>query len=499
MKRLVLVILSISIGLCSCQNKKSVTHNKNAYEIDSLLNYCFNNYMFNGAILVAQNDKVIYKNAFGYADYTKTKKLTASSVFSLASVSKTFTSTAALLLVERGVLNLDDKLSEFFPDFPNAEKITVYNLITHTAGLPNYLEYGGYFRVEGRPGDFQDSVTNLKVYNYLKSIDTLQFEPGSQRDYSNSGYLMLALVVEKASGKPFHQFIKDEIFIPLLMGNSYVKSEPDLKVQNRAYGFTNFYQPDDDNLMTSGAGGVLSTVEDLYKWHKGLSSASIISKETLNQAYVNTKLNNGSLSQDRTGTWIYGMGWLFRMNETENIAWHDGGLNACSAMFYQDLGRDFTIIILSNKGSTFANHPIYTIRDEIIHILKKEQFSLLKIPISQKMYYLLNHFSTDEAVQECKNLWINDKDKYDFSVNQLNRLGYNFLQPNDFEKAKAVFKLNCEFYPDNANVYDSYAEAFMLNNEYKKAVEFYEKSLDLNPENTNAKNMLQQLSKKMLN
>ena len=364
-----LMYLLILFAFFSCNAQNNNLSKEKNQTIDSLLNELYKNEQFNGTVLVAQNDSIIYKNAFGFSSNSKTKKLKINSVFSLASVSKTFTSTATLLLVERGIISLEDKLSTYFPDFPNGNKITVWNLITHTSGLTNYLEYGGYFRVDGRPGDFQDSVTNAKAYNYLKSIITLRFEPGSRFEYSNSGYLLLALVVEKASGKSFHEFIQEEIFTPLQMNNSYVVSKPNLSIPNRAYGFTENYQPDDDNLLTSGGGGVFSTVKDLYKWHMGLSEGKTISKEILSNAYINPKLNDGSLSQDTKDEWTYGMGWIFRMNTEDSIAWHDGGLNACSAIFYQDFGKDFTIILLSNKGSTHSNHPIYAIKDEIIRIL----------------------------------------------------------------------------------------------------------------------------------
>ena len=492
----VITIIVLFFLIPSCNIMKKEFANQDSQAIDSLVSFCYNNDIFNGTILVAKNDKVIYKNALGYTNYDLKTKLTINSVFSIASVSKTFTSTAILKLQEQGKLNLNDKLSKYFPDFPNAENITIRHLLFHTSGMQNYLVYGGVFRVKDRPGDFIDGVTNVKAFNYLKTIDTLRFQPRERFEYSNSGYLMLSLIVEKASGKAFHQFIKDEIYTPLKMNNSYVISEPNIDIPNRVSGFTNFYTPDDDNLLTTGGGGILTTVEDLYKWHKGLSLAKNISKETQKKAFVNITLNDGSLSHNETDTtWCYGMGWVFRMNEKDSIAFHDGGLNACSAMFYQDLGQDFTIIILSNKGSTNANHAIYTIRDEIIHILKGEQYNFPKVPISLKMYQLLNNFSLRKAVEKCMLLQENKKNKFDFSANQLNRLGYHYLQNKEYVKAKAVFELNIEFYPENANVYDSYAEALMINSENEKAIKYYRKSLRLNPNNENAKNMVQQILK----
>jgi CubicO group peptidase (beta-lactamase class C family) len=488
---MLVLILTIGFSFSSCIKNQEVSSKKE--KIDDLMNYCYENGLFNGTVLIASNDEIIYQNALGFTNYDCKTPLKLNSVFGLASVSKTFTSVAIMMLKEEGKLQYEDKLSKYFPDFPNADKITIWNLLTHTSGVANYLAYGG-FRVEGRPGDFIDGLTNQKAYEYLKKIDTLDFTPGDKYKYSNGGYLLLSLVVEKASGKPFHVFMQNEIFDPLKMENTYVINKPDLHIPNRAYGFTNYKNPDDDNLLTTGGGGIFSTVEDLLKWDKALSSESLISTQTLSKAFEVTVLNDGSLSHNITdSTNGYGMGWVFRITNNNNIVFHDGGLNACVSMFYRDLGRDYTIIILSNKGSTNRNHPIYATHDGIDKIMKGEKIEYPKIPISMKMDGLLKDFSVNEATERCREIWKNKQSQYDFSIDILNSLGYYYLQNNKYEKAKAVFELNIDFYPENANVYDSYAESLMLSGDNENSIRYYKKSLELNPNNENAINMLKRI------
>ena len=489
------LILMVVVGILfsSCTNNQKVSEKKK--KIDNLLNYCYENELFNGTVLVASSDEIIYQNAFGFTNYDCKTPLKLNSVFGLASVSKTFTSVAIMMLKEEGKLQYKDKLSKYFPDYPNADKITIWNLLTHTSGVANYLAYDG-FRVEGHPGDFIDGITNQKAYEYLKTIDTLRFIPGDKFKYSNGGYLLLSLVVEKASGKLFHEFMQNEIFNPLKMENTYVISKPDLHITNRAYGFTNYKNSDDDNLLTTGGGGIFSTVKDLLKWDKALSSESLISKQTLSKAFEVTVLNDGSLSHNITdSTNGYGMGWVFRITKSNNIVFHDGGLNACVSMFYRDLGRDYTIIILSNKGSTNRNHSIYTIHDGIDRIMKGEKIEYPKIPISIKLKSLIDSKGIESAFSQLQEIISSHKSNYNFNVNQLNGLGYYYINNQKLEEAKAVFKLNIELYPENANVYDSYAEALMINSENEKAIKYYRKSLKLNPNNENAKNMVQQILK----
>jgi CubicO group peptidase (beta-lactamase class C family) len=485
------LLVIIGVLFVSCGNKQDL-NDKNK-KLEDLFNYYYENGLFNGAVLIAYEEKVIYKKALGYANFETNTKLSINSVFNIGSVTKQFTSMAIMILKESGKLSFDDKFSTFFPDFPKANKFTIRQLLTHTAGIPNFTVSRRFpeFRVPGRPGDFIDGISQQDVHDFLVELDSLDFEPGERYAYSNSGYVLLSLVVEKVSGIPFRQFLKENIFIPLKMSNSLVWDNSKPEINGKAIGYNDYGDKDDNNLLTAGDGGVYSTIEDMYKWDIGLFENKLVSKETFSEAVEIPHLNNDSPSRVQTdSTWNYGFGWLFRINDKDSIIWHDGGLNGCSAIFYRDLNKRFTIILLSNKGS---NGPLYPIHENILNILNHEHFTFTKIPISIKLKSLIDSLGIESAVSKFNEIKLQNETSYNSDVNQLNRLGYYYINKQKLEEAKFVFQLNMNMYPNDANVYDSYAESLMLSGDNENSIKYYKKSLELNPNNENAINMLKRI------
>jgi CubicO group peptidase (beta-lactamase class C family) len=490
LKYSILIILAAVIGCSATQNEKT-----KGKQISHLMNYCYQNEIFNGTILVADKGKIVFREAFGVTNYDYKTQLNINTMFSLASISKTFTSTAILMLIEDGRLKFSDKLSHFFPSYPNGDKISVYQLLTHTSGVPGYLDFGGYFRVHGRPGDFMDSVTNERAFNYLSSIDTLLFKPGTKFRYSNSGYFLLSQIIEKASGKPYYEFMNESIFQPLNMSNTRVVNDPSFISENRACGFTDFKQPDDDNLLTTGGGGIYSTVDDLFQWDRGLISGRLLTDTMLIKAFMITKLVDGSYRESPTdSTTSYGMGWVFRTTQNDSIVWHDGGLNACTSILYRDLKNDFTIIMLSNKGSSLPIPPIF---DEVVKIMNNEPYSLPDIPISLKLKSLIKEFGIEKAIDSCRVIKKEFANSYIFSPNQLNSLGYYYIGYKEYNIANAVLGLNIEIYPENSNAYDSYAESLYLLGELPDALINYRISVEMNPDNQNGIMMINKIEDKL--
>ena len=163
-----------------------------------------------------ENDKILYTNSFGYANFKTQEKLTAEYAFYLASVSKQFTTMAIMILKEKGSLDYDNSLSDYFPEFPQyAEKVKIKNLMSHTSGIGDHFELGAY----------KPDLTNADVLELLISQDSLNFEPGSKYQYSNGAFVLLALIVENVSGMPYHTFMKENIFTPLGMNNTLVYDE----------------------------------------------------------------------------------------------------------------------------------------------------------------------------------------------------------------------------------------------------------------------------------
>lgn len=264
-KLLVLLPSTFSIIL-SIFNQSCIVDNK-AKKIDKLMTYCYENDMFNGTVLVASDGEVVYKNALGYANFHDMEELKPISVFCIGSIGKQFTSMAIMMLKEQEKLDYEDRLSDYFPEFQDyADKITIRHLLNHTSGIPDWMDCSE-FRV--RPGDFKDDITNKDVFEFLVQIDSLQFMPGEKYSYSSSGYVLLAMIVEKVSGEPFYKFMKKNIFDPLDMKNTLVWNETKPEIPNKTIGYNQFGEKDDYNILTMGAGSIYSTIEDLYKWDQG--------------------------------------------------------------------------------------------------------------------------------------------------------------------------------------------------------------------------------------
>ncbi|MBI9067602.1 MAG: serine hydrolase [Salinivirgaceae bacterium] len=488
-KNLILVALVASF-LSACNNKDIEKENNKVEKIEALIKYHHERDGFNGAVLVAQNGQVIYKNALGYENFEDQKKLSTNSVFNIGSVTKQFTAMAIMILKEQGKLSYDDSFSRFYPEFHNAQNFTLRHLLSHTAGVPNYTISSRFpeFRVPGRPGDFLDDITDQDIFDFFKDSDSFDFEAGERCSYSNTGYVLLSLVVENVSGIPFHQFLEKNIFTPLEMNNTLVWNNTKPEIPNKTTGYNEYGDKDDYNILTGGPGGIYTTVEDLFKWDQALYSEKLVTKETLNEALTPGKLKDGSIIKLRPeSTSSYGFGWLIQKDSVNNIVSHDGGFNGFSAILYRDLKNKNTIILLSNKGT---NGPLYPIQENIIKILNCEEYINSLMPIRVKFKSMIDSMGIMEAIKQFNKIRSLPNSGYSFDVNQLNALGYYYLNNQDIEKSLAIFKINTELFPNDANVFDSYAESLMISGDYQDAILFYKKSLELNPNNENAKNML---------
>lgn len=213
--------------------------NSKTEKIDELLSYCHERGMFNGCALIAEHGNKIYSKALGYIDYETREKLNTDTSFYIGSIAKQFTAMAIMMLKEQKKLKYDDRLSNYFPEFPSyAEKITVRHLLTHTAGIANYTEFD----------IIKTGLTNREVFNFLVSREKLDFEPGTKNSYSNGGYVLLAMIVEKVSGMSYPDFLKKRIFSPLKMDRAEVFNESSQPISNRAVGFTIYGDKNDYDL-----------------------------------------------------------------------------------------------------------------------------------------------------------------------------------------------------------------------------------------------------------
>ena len=313
------------------------------HKLDSLLKRINKRHDFHGAVLVAKNEKIVYSNQIGTADFKKKTLLNKESVFQLASVSKQFTAAAIMLLNERNQIKLTDTVNRYFPEFPY-KAVTIKNLLNHTAGLPKY------FWVAEHKWQQEKAPTNSEMMEFLESTDVKRyFKPGRNFDYSNTGYFVLASIVEKISGTSFSSFLKKNIFEPLQMNHSYVYSfENDSIRENqldgyRLYrGWRHVKVPSTVNDAIVGDKNVYTTVEDLFKWTKGLNSGNFLTKESLALMY--------SKGESVYGRKIpYGFG--FRIDtKGENSIYHYGKWNGFSTGLTTYLEDNLVVIVLEHTS-----------------------------------------------------------------------------------------------------------------------------------------------------
>ncbi len=327
----------------------SVTQNV-SIKIDSVLKRIHKRQDFNGSILVAKNGKLIFSSEYGYADFSKKTKIDKSSTFQLASVSKQFTATAILILYEKGLIGLDDKVVKYFVDFPY-EDITIKHLLNHTSGLPKYFWLAEHEWKNNKPPTNSEMIEMMAEYKL-----PLFFKPGSRFDYSNTGYFVLASIIEKISEKNYGDFLKTNIFEPLQMNNSYVyRFEQDLVNDNQLSGYRLYRRwkhikiPATVNDAIVGDKNVYSTAEDLLKWINGLNSGKIISKNTLQEMY--------SKGETKYGRKIpYGYGFRINDKSSEKIIYHNGKWNGFSTSIKQYTDSDLVIITLEHSNYNSLNY-----------------------------------------------------------------------------------------------------------------------------------------------
>ena len=289
-----------------------------------------------GACVLAIDDgQIVFEHASGLADIDAETSCTPQTNFRVASVSKQFTATAVMLLVDRGKLSLDDKLTKFFPGFPDyGDKITVKQLLTHTSGMPAY---------EGLiPPGTTLQLDDYDVLHLLMDTKSPKFAPGEKFEYSNSGYTLLGLIVEQVSRKPFHDFMASEIFRPLGMEHSVLYQRGLNEISNRAYGHAK--QGDkwirSDQSLTSavrGDGGVYTSLQDYRKWLAGIDDQKLLSKESYEAMF------SPQVKTDRDGS-HYGYGWFLDEYRGEPRIHHNGethGFRAVRSALSQTGSCDF--------------------------------------------------------------------------------------------------------------------------------------------------------------
>lgn len=479
---------------------------QNAQRLDSLFTALDTASHFNGNVLVAQGDRVVYARSVGVAQMNKRKKNTIRSAFQIGSVSKTFTSLAILQLAEKGRLRLDDSVQRFFPDFPY-HKLTLRHLLSHTSGLPDKEEL--FFPLI-------DADTALRASNQIivpaliKLNKPLAFAPGSQWRYNNIGFALLALVVEKVSGEPFAAYLQKHVFVPAGMKDSYLLGsrvndadrvtgylvrhhylgdlesiEESKKVRRWSYNMRNLYGPTN----------VVSTTADLLKFAVALDTYKLLGKTLTEAAFTPYRLSDGkpAMPDGEFGRAAYGLGWFLPVSDLGKMVMHTGREPGFFTFFWHDLKSRKTLILLDNAESTGFG----TACKETFNIVYGTIFFTPDPPHKRSLFLpyvrVLLKDGTDAAATFF-NMHKDDTVHYFTDERELNELGLEMLADRHDREALEALKLGTLLYPQSWNTYDSYGKALLQSGKRQEAIDMYRKSVEMFPGNLPGKKILDNLT-----
>jgi CubicO group peptidase (beta-lactamase class C family) len=334
---IILVIFNTSYAQTNLDsNKKEVT--------DSILkSYCKPNEP-GMAIGIVQNGKVIYKNAIGIADISNNLSITDSTVFNIASVSKQFTALLALMASEEGKISLEDDVTQHLPELKNLPyKITIKQLANHTHGLPNYSDLIAMIGF-----GLSSPISNNQALQTLLNIEQVNFKAGTQYQYGNSGFMLLAEILKRVYEKPFPLLVKEKLFEPLDMTHTVVIDNPNTIIYNKAVAYTKrneTYIEHPNRQMESGSSNIHTTLNDLIKWTINFQNLTVGSENQIN------RLKTKTVSISRNSDLSYGLGLFTETYKGLETAFHGGGTAGYRAYILHVPEHNFSVVTLGNLES----------------------------------------------------------------------------------------------------------------------------------------------------
>jgi len=472
-----------SVQFALAQNPDAPSAQQIAAKVDEYLNAAVKFNHFSGSVLVARDGQPVISKGYGMANYELNVPNTPQTVFRIASITKQFTAMAIMMLQERGKLNVNDPICKYLENCPAAwQPVTIRHLLTNTSGILSYTDLPDTQKVSVQPSTFAELVN-------LFRDKPLEFTPGEKFAYSNSGYYLLGLIIEKTSGKPYAEFLRENVFTPLGMKNSGYDDSHTL-LPNRANGYewegktfvnANYI----DMGFAYSAGALYSTTGDLLLWDKALYTEKLVSRKSLDEMFTPFR----EVVRDGWGGYAYAYGWAIGKQSGRQVSRHDGGIKGFSTDIIRFPSERVTVIVLNNNQTVIP----YKVANDLSAIVFDAPYKLPVLPVSEVLAATISQKGIAPALQQYRELKRTRPNNYDFSEPVLDRLGYDLLRSQKVKEAIEIFKLNVEMFPQAFNTYDSLAEAYMVNGDKELAIKNYEKSLELNPQNTNAVERLKKL------
>jgi CubicO group peptidase (beta-lactamase class C family) len=429
-------------------------------QIDDLLTRYSNFGLFNGAALVADHGQVIFKKGYGLANMEWNIPNTPDTKFRLGSITKQFTATLIMQLVEQNQIDLTAHISRYLPDYPKpaAVQITIHELLNHTSGIPGYTElpeFGAKSRESSKPADF---------VAFFSKRDLL-FEPGTKYSYSNSAYFLLGVILEKITGVPYQRLLRERIFDPAGMHDTGYDSTAPL-LAKRAWGYdatldgyrnTSYI----DMSLPYSAGSLYSTAEDLYRWDRALYTDKILSSASKQKMFT-------------PGLSDYGYGWIIRKGAVTTVE-HDGGINGFNTLISRDLEPQRLIVLLNNTGGA----PVDAMAAGIRAILEGRQPEFPKQPAAPVLLKTYRSSGIAATLEQIRTLRSPSNTTYDAGEGQLSRLAGYLAENGKAEDSLALARLIAETFPKSAGAETLLARAYQATGHRDEARAAYSHAMEL--------------------
>ena len=474
--------VSVSLVLFSCGQQEAPEAQETATnKYEEYVSAAAENGQFNGNVLVLKAGEVVYQGSFGLKNIEPMDSLDLNTAFRLASVSKQFTCMGIMILKEQGKLDYDQDIRDFIPELPY-EGITVRHLIHHVSGLPDYVQlFEEHWKTDLDDNDRARAISgNDDIINALaEHRPAVYFEPETEWQYSNTGYVLLASIVSRVSGMSFADFMKANVFEPAGMASTvvykYVEG-PDPELPNKAFGFTNGFMGigrgfEDYHFLNhaQGDGGIFSTLEDLKNWDRALYTEKLVPASTLDEAFTPCILANGDTTE-------YGFGWGVEFSEDgKKVVQHSGGWVGFATYIHREIEDDNCLIVLTNNSSS----NVWGVIGGLLDLMHDEEAEAPKASIREHIGSVVLTDGIEAALAEYDKLRSEQSEAYNFREMELNILGYELMGMDKNEEAAAVLKLNLEQFPGSANPYDSYGDALLAIGDTANAILNFEKAFEM--------------------
>ncbi len=480
MKKYILVFIALSY--------LNVTQSQN---IASFLSAC-KSHGFRGSVLLASNGKIVLENGYGLADAESGRAQTPATVFSVGSITKQFTAAGIMKLVQEKKLAVTDKLSNYFPQVPVDKKdITLHQLLTHSAGFPPAL------------GDDYEKVT-AEEFSSLAFKTPLSFAPGDQYDYSNVGYSLLGIIIEKVTGMGYEKFLNEKLFKPSGMSQTGYLI-PGFSKEQLATGYrdnvrwgTALDRPwlnDGPGWHLRANGGMLSTVGDMYKWYLALKNNMVLAMEQTNMMFMK------HIAENPKGISHYGYGWVLQDFGGKKFVWHNGGNGVYNAYMAFALEEDLCVIVSSNTSNIISDK----IGIELFRIFSGKQPGALPEAIMREE----EPYRTNPVTQAVVTSIIGKGGTY-FSAHYediLKQAGFDFendmqllgagerlMENEQWENAIQLFTVYSKLFPRIVVAWNRLGRCYLKQSNKEKAKECFKKSIAIRANDNPAVQLLEELN-----